>query len=52
MKKPALQTVQTRPELFQATTASQSLQGKDGNVAALAMGSSQMPDLASLRLGK
>jgi hypothetical protein len=52
VKKPALQTVQTRPDLFDGSSASQSLQGKDANVAALAMGSSAMPDLQTLRLAK
>ena len=49
-KTPPLQTPQTRPDLFPASKAAEALQGKDEDVASLAMGTTTMPDLNSLKV--
>lgn len=51
VEAPALQTKQTRPDLFPTAPKNEALQGGEGNVAALAMNSSEMPSIASLSLG-
>lgn len=51
--EPALQTKQTRPDLFPSANKNDAMQGGgESNVAALAMDSSQMPSMASLNPGQ
>ena len=47
---PGFQTLQTRPDLFPPSMPADSLQGRDENVASLAMGATAMPDLKSLKI--